>query len=282
MQIIQDPEEMQAMGLDMRCRGERVALVPTMGYFHEGHLSLIRWARRNSDRTVVSIFVNPTQFGPGEDYEDYPRDWDRDISQAREQGADIVFSPQAWRMYADNHATWIQVPGLSQYLCGRSRPTHFQGVCTVVTKLFQIVMPHLAVFGRKDWQQLAVITRMSRDLNMPVQIVGRPIVREEDGLALSSRNAYLEPEHRRQAAMIYAGLRKAKSLVEQGETDARQIREWLKNFYQQHLPSGQIDYIEVVDAQEMHPVDTATDNALLAVAVYLGRARLIDNMLLGE
>ena len=282
MQIITDPEEMQQTGLNCRCRGERIALVPTMGYFHEGHLSLIRWARENSDRTVVSLFVNPTQFGPGEDFEDYPRDFERDSDLARELGTDILFAPTASQMYAENHATWIQVPELSRHLCGASRPGHFQGVCTVVGKLFQIVMPHLAVFGRKDWQQLAIVRRMARDLNMPVEVVGRPIVREEDGLALSSRNTYLEAGERRQAPWIQAGLKQALERIRAGETDAEAIRKRLRVYYQQHVPSGQIDYIEVVDSREMHPVQEIGDGALLAVAVYLGRARLIDNILVGE
>jgi len=280
MQIITEPQEMQETGLNWRCRREHVALVPTMGYFHEGHLSLIRWARQNSDRTVVSLFVNPTQFGPGEDFQDYPRDFDRDCDLAREMGVDILFAPQARQMYPQNHATWIQVPELSKYLCGASRPGHFQGVCTVVSKLFNIILPHIAVFGRKDWQQLAVITRMARDLNMPVEVVGRPIVREEDGLAISSRNTYLDTEQRRQAAWIYAGLERAREWIAAGEANAAAIKDRLRRFYQGQIPSGQIDYIEIVDFREMYPVGEADNNALLAVAVYLGRARLIDNILL--
>jgi len=282
MQIITDPEEMQQTGLNCRCRGERVALVPTMGYFHEGHLSLIRWARENSDRTVVSLFVNPTQFGPGEDFQDYPRDFERDRDLARELGTDILFSPTAGQMYPENHATWIQVPELSKYLCGASRPGHFQGVCTVVAKLFTIVLPHVAVFGQKDWQQLAIVRRMARDLNLPVEVVGRPIVREEDGLALSSRNTYLDEDQRQQAPWIFDGLKRAREWVAAGETDAGAIKQGLREYYERHVPSGQIDYIEVVDSREMHPVEEAGENALLAVAVYLGRARLIDNMPLGE
>lgn len=280
MQIITDPEEMQETGLTWRCRRERVALVPTMGYFHEGHVSLIRWARQNSDRTVVSLFVNPTQFGPGEDFQDYPRDFERDSETARELGADVLFAPTAGQMYPGNHATWIQVPELSKHLCGASRPGHFQGVCTVVGKLFTIVLPHVAVFGRKDRQQLAVVRRMARDLNLPVEVVGRPIVREEDGLALSSRNTYLDAEQRRQAPGIYAGLKRAREWFAAGETNAGAIKEGLREYYQRHVPSGQIDYIEVVDFREMHPVEEAGNEALLAVAVYLGRARLIDNILL--
>ena len=280
MQIMSDPEEMQQTGLTWRCRGERVALVPTMGYFHEGHLSLIRWARQNSDRTVVSLFVNPAQFGPGEDFEDYPRDFERDSELARELGTDVLFAPDGTQMYPENHATWIQVPELARHLCGASRPGHFQGVCTVVGKLFTIVLPHVAVFGRKDRQQLAIVTRMARDLNMPVEVVGRPIVREEDGLALSSRNTYLDAEQRREAPLIHAGLKWARERFAAGETDAAAIKEGLREYYQRNVPSGQIDYIEVVDSREMHPVEEAGNEALLAVAVYLGRARLIDNILL--
>jgi len=280
MQIMSDPEEMQQTGLTWRCRGERVALVPTMGYFHEGHLSLIRWARQNSDRTVVSLFVNPAQFGPGEDFEDYPRDFERDSELARELGTDVLFAPDGTQMYPENHATWIQVPELARHLCGASRPGHFQGVCTVVGKLFTIVLPHVAVFGRKDRQQLAIVTRMARDLNMPVEVVGRPIVREEDGLALSSRNTYLDAEQRREAPLIHAGLKWARERFAAGETDAAAIKEGVREYYQRNVPSGQIDYIEVVDSREMHPVEEAGNEALLAVAVYLGRARLIDNILL--
>ena len=280
MQIMSDPEEMQQTGLTWRCRGERVALVPTMGYFHEGHLSLIRWARQNSDRTVVSLFVNPAQFGPGEDFEDYPRDFERDSELARELGTDVLFAPDGTQMYPENHATWIQVPELARHLCGASRPGHFQGVCTVVGKLFTIVLPHVAVFGRKDRQQLAIVTRMARDLNMPVEVVGRPIVREEDGLALSSRNTYLDAEQRREAPWIHAGLKWARERFAAGETDAAAIKEGVREYYQRNVPSGQIDYIEVVDSREMHPVEEAGNEALLAVAVYLGRARLIDNILL--
>ena len=280
MQIMSDPEEMQQTGLTWRCRGERVALVPTMGYFHEGHLSLIRWARQNSDRTVVSLFVNPAQFGPGEDFEDYPRDFERDSELARELGTDVLFAPDGTQMYPENHATWIQVPELARHLCGASRPGHFQGVCTVVGKLFTIVLPHVAVLGRKDRQQLAIVTRMARDLNMPVEVVGRPIVREEDGLALSSRNTYLDAEQRREAPLIHAGLKWARERFAAGETDAAAIKEGVREYYQRNVPSGQIDYIEVVDSREMHPVEEAGNEALLAVAVYLGRARLIDNILL--
>ncbi|MEF8824403.1 MAG: pantoate--beta-alanine ligase [Desulfohalobiaceae bacterium] len=280
MQIITEPQEMQETGLNWRCLRERVALVPTMGYFHEGHLSLIRWARQNSDRTVVSLFVNPTQFGPGEDFQDYPRDFERDSELARELGADVLFAPDASRMYAENYATWIRVPELSKHLCGSSRPGHFEGVCTIVGKLFNIVLPHTAVFGSKDWQQLAVVRRMARDLNMPVEVVGRPIVREEDGLALSSRNTYLDAEQRRQAPWIYAGLKRARNWFEHGEADAEAIKGGLREFYGHYVPSGQIDYIELVDAREMHPVDEAGKDSLIAVAVYLGKARLIDNILL--
>ncbi len=280
MQIITDPEKMQETGLNWRCRQERVALVPTMGYFHEGHLSLVRWARQNSERTVVSLFVNPTQFGPGEDFQDYPRDFERDSELARELGTDVLFAPDGTQMYPENHATWIQVPELARHLCGASRPGHFQGVCTVVGKLFTIVLPHVAVFGRKDRQQLAIVTRMARDLNMPVEVVGRPIVREEDGLALSSRNTYLDAEQRREAPWIHAGLKWARERFAAGETDAAAIKEGLREYYQRNVPSGQIDYIEVVDSREMHPVEEAGNEALLAVAVYLGRARLIDNILL--
>jgi pantoate--beta-alanine ligase len=251
-----------------------------MGYFHEGHLSLMRWARENADTVLVSLFVNPAQFGPAEDLDRYPRDLERDQDLARESGVDILFTPQADEVYSPNHDTWVDVPGLSTYLCGQSRPHFFRGVCTVVCKLLNMALPHTAVFGQKDWQQMVVITRMARDLNLPVQIVGRPIVREEDGLAMSSRNAYLSDQERRQAAHIYAGLQYIQDWVRDGETGTAKLKSRLEDYYARNIPSGRIDYVHFVHPWELTPVDRIDSQVLAAVAVHVGSARLIDNMLI--
>lgn len=280
MQFIYEPEDLQRLSLEARCAGQITALVPTMGYYHAGHLSLMQWARANSDLVLVSLFVNPAQFGPGEDLESYPRDFERDSELARQEGVDVLFAPQAKRMYPQGFDTWVDVQELGRHLCGKSRPGHFQGVCTVVCKLLNLALPSLAVFGQKDWQQLAIIQRMAEDLNLPVQIMGRPILRESDGLAMSSRNSYLEPEQRRQAAGIYAGLQRARDWVAKGCRNSRELLARLQEFYQEQIPSGQIDYLELVDPQSLTPVQEVEGEALLAVAIHLGRARLIDNILL--
>ncbi|MGM0424558.1 MAG: pantoate--beta-alanine ligase [Thermodesulfobacteriota bacterium] len=280
MQIVSEPKELQRLSLEARCAGQITALVPTMGYYHAGHLSLMQWARANSDLVLVSLFVNPAQFGPGEDLESYPRDFERDSELARQEGVDVLFAPQAKRIYPQGFDTWVDVQELSRHLCGKSRPGHFQGVCTVVCKLLNLALPSLAVFGQKDWQQLAIIQRMAEDLNLPVQIMGRPILRESDGLAMSSRNSYLEPEQRRQAAAIYAGLQRARDWVAKGCRNSRELLARLQEFYQEQIPSGQIDYLELVDPQSLTPLQEVDGEALLAVAIHLGRARLIDNILL--
>lgn len=280
MQSITDPETLRARCFRWRCHGLTTALVPTMGAFHPGHASLMRWARENADRVVVSLFVNPAQFGPGEDLAAYPRDPERDGALVEECGADALFMPAEADIYAPDHATWVAVPGLSDVLCGRSRPTHFRGVCTVVCKLLLLTLPSLAVFGRKDWQQLAVIRRMARDLLIPSRIVGRPIVREPDGLAMSSRNAYLSPAQRDQAPNLYAGLLRAKESVQSGCMSSKELLRDLAGWYAATLPEGRIDYLELVDPDSLQPVTSLDRPALLAVAVHLGRARLIDNILL--
>jgi len=280
MEVVTDPSEVQSLCLAERCSGRRLALVPTMGYYHEGHLSLMRWARQKADTLAVSLFVNPTQFGPGEDLESYPRDFEQDCRQAEAEGVDVLFAPSPEAMYAGDYATWVEVPDLSRNLCGRSRPGHFRGVCTVVIKLFNLTLPHMAVFGQKDWQQLAVITRMVRDLNLPVQVVGRPIVREPDGLAMSSRNVYLNQEERREAASISQGLTKARDWVREGFTGREDLLARLNDFYARRMPSGRIDYLELVHPESLEPLESVEGPALLAVAVRLGRARLIDNSLL--
>ena len=280
MQIITEPEELQTFCLNERCAQRKIGFVPTMGYYHEAHLSLMRWARENCQTLVVSLFVNPSQFGPGEDFESYPRDFERDRELAVSEGVDVLFVPDTEKMYAENHSTWISVPALSEGLCGKSRPHHFQGVCTVVCKLLNLALPHVAVFGRKDWQQLAIVKRMARDLNLPVQIEGRPIVREQDGLAMSSRNIYLSDQERSEACQIYAGLLKAREWFEQGVRDSSELLDNLRDFYKNNIPSGQIDYLEVVHPEEMNTLHRINGAALLAVAIKIGKARLIDNILL--
>ncbi len=282
MNILNKPVEVQELCLRKKCAGERIALVPTMGCFHEGHLSLMRWAAENSDFLGASLFVNPAQFAPGEDLDSYPRTLERDISLAEEIGVDILFVPENEDMYPPGFDTRISLSALSANLCGRSRPQHFPGVATVVCKLLHIFMPDLAVFGRKDWQQLAIIKRMVRDLDMQVRIVGRPIVREKDGLALSSRNTYLDTEHRREAAQIYAGLKKMRGMHANGEKDAAELLEFFRSHFRENIPHGEIDYIQIVDPEDLVDLDRVDGEGLAAAAVYLGGARLIDNILLGE
>lgn len=277
MKIIKNTTDLQAQCLKWREQGLTVGLVPTMGFFHAGHLSLMEQARSQCDRLVVTLFVNPTQFGPDEDLDAYPRDLDRDARLANEQGADVLFTPDPDAMYAPDHSTWVEVPELAKGLCGATRPIHFRGVCTVVMKLFMLTQPAIAVFGQKDWQQLAILKRMVRDLNIPVTIKGMPIVREKDGLALSSRNAYLTKEERALAPNLHAGLVQAAKLAASGNNNAGEIREFIRSFYEKNIPGGEIDYIEIVDAENMSPVENIDEAALVAVAVRLGKARLIDN-----
>ncbi|MGE4299612.1 MAG: pantoate--beta-alanine ligase [Desulfovibrionaceae bacterium] len=280
MDVIVSPEAMQDRCWAWRGAGERVALVPTMGYFHEGHLSLMRWARAHADKVVVSLFVNPTQFGPEEDLDRYPRDVERDTALARDAGVDLLCTPQADALYAPEHATWVEVPALARHLCGASRPVHFKGVATIVTKLFMLAMPHVAVFGQKDWQQLALVRRMAADLNIPVRIEGRPIVREADGLALSSRNVYLSPTERALAPHLHKGLQVAAGLVDQGERDAAVLCEAVRDYWGREIGLGQEDYLSVVDPEAIVPVDRVDGPALMALAYRFERARLIDNTLL--
>lgn len=278
MQIIKTPSQISALCDQWRAEGQKVALVPTMGYYHAGHEDLMRHARSHADKVVVSLFVNPTQFAPGEDLAAYPRDLNRDAAIAEGIGVDAIFAPAPEAMYAPDHATWVEIPALSKCLCGISRPTHFRGVCTVVLKLFMVIHPHMAVFGEKDWQQLAVIRRMVRDLQVPVEIVGRPIVREEDGLALSSRNVYLTPEERAEAPQIRRALLRAQDMVRQGETNAALVQQMVLRRWAEHLPLGRLDYLSIVDADSLEPQEVIGDNALMACAVRMGKARLIDNI----
>jgi len=257
-----------------------VGLVPTMGYLHEGHLSLVRGARANDDVVVVSIFVNPTQFGPQEDYKRYPRDLDRDLALLREERADVVFMPPVEEMYPEGFSTYVEVSGVTEVLEGAHRPGHLRGVTTVVAKLFVIVQPHRAYFGRKDAQQLLVIRKMVRDLNMDVAVVGLPTVREPDGLAMSSRNAYLSPGEREAAPVLSRSLRLAEELWGQGERDATVIRQRMNDLIAAE-PLARVDYVSVADAESLRELDRIEGPALVSLAVRIGRTRLIDNVTLG-
>lgn len=257
-------------------QGLSIGLVPTMGYLHEGHKSLIDRAVRENDKVVVSIFVNPIQFGPNEDLATYPRDMDRDSKICAEAGANLIFNPAPKEMYFQDAATYINVENLTEELCGAKRPGHFTGVCTVVSKLFNIVTPDKAYFGEKDAQQLAVIKRMVRDLNFDIEIVGCPIIREEDGLAKSSRNTYLSSKEREEALCLNKSLKKAKELLEKDETASSKIKEAIEEEIAK-VPSSKIDYIEIVDSLSLKPVEKIEKSILIALAVYIGKTRLIDN-----
>jgi pantoate--beta-alanine ligase len=279
MRIIESIPEMQQASESWRSAGRQIALVPTMGYLHEGHLELMRAVRPRCDVLVISIFVNPTQFGPGEDFERYPRDLDRDIRLATETGVDIAFIPQVGEMYSEGYQTFVNVTEVTTPLCGRSRPAFFRGVTTVVTKLFNIVKPHLAIFGEKDFQQLVTIRRMTQDLNMDIQIIGHPIVREPDGLAMSSRNAYLTPEQRRKSTRLHRSLKEAEILVRKGENNCEAILKKVREV----LAEGddvRIDYVQLCDPTTLKEVDRISGPTLLAMAVHVGIARLIDNSVL--
>jgi pantoate--beta-alanine ligase len=260
-----------------RARGASIGFVPTMGALHEGHLALIRAARERDDVVVVSIFVNPTQFNAGEELKKYPRDLARDLALAGEAGADLVFAPPAAEMYLPGASTWVDVEGLTEGLCGAARPGHFRGVCTVVTKLFNIVGPHRAYFGEKDAQQLAVIKRMVRDLDMRVEIVPCATVREPDGLAMSSRNVWLSPAERAQAPVLNRALTAARVAIENGERDAERLKtDMCAALADADL--AKIDYVEIVDADSLEPVTTVDGPCLIALAVFFGDVRLIDNI----
>jgi pantoate--beta-alanine ligase len=280
MKVIQTIEEMRQTSENIRSRGLGLGLVPTMGYFHEGHLSLMRRARAECDVVVTSIYVNPTQFGVLEDFERYPRDLPRDLEMAESVGVDYVFAPSDGEMYPEGFATSIRVANLSAPLCGWARPGHFEGVATVVAKLFNIIAPTVAYFGAKDYQQTVVIRRMVADLNLPVRIVVCPTVRESDGLAMSSRNTYLSPEERKQAPRIYQALREAAQMWRSGCSDAAVLRGHIRDLLQAP-PAFQIDYVEIVHPESLLPLKTVgQEGGVAAVAVFLGRTRLIDNILL--
>lgn len=281
MKLVNSISEMQNIGLSAIVGGQKLAFVPTMGFFHDGHLSLMRWAKEHADEVVVSLYVNPAQFAPNEDLDSYPRDIERDMELARDIGVDHMFFPSTRDLYPAGFDTWVEVPGLSRTLCGRSRPQHFRGVSTIVCKLLNIVRPFMAVFGQKDRQQLLIIEKMVKELNIPVLIEGRPTCREADGLAMSSRNSYLSTEQRNLAPHIYQGLRIIKDEVLSGNTNPLKLEQNLREYYLHNIPGSEIDYIKIVDANTLEQPDLAGKNSFMAVAVRLGRARLIDNIVLG-
>jgi len=280
MEIITEPDKLRALSHQWRFSGQRTALVPTMGYFHDGHVSLMDYARKNCDKLITTLFVNPAQFGENEDLDTYPRDVERDAAIAEQHGADVLFVPEPGAMYLDDHMTWVEVPHMAQRLCGLSRPVFFRGICTVVTKLFLLSLPTFAVFGEKDWQQLAIIRRMVKDLNIPVEIYGCPIVREADGLAMSSRNVYLSPEERALAPHIYKGLQAGRDLVERGEVDVAVLKKTIREYWHAHIPEVVEDYLEVFHPDSLEYLNKIEGRAHVACALQYGKTRLIDNIAL--
>jgi pantoate--beta-alanine ligase len=276
MKIFSTITETRAACRDVRAGRRRLGLVPTMGALHDGHLSLVRAANAQCDAVAVSIFVNPTQFGPSEDLSKYPRQFDRDSELLEKEGVDFLFAPSVDEIYPGGAVTWVLVEGLSEKLDGRSRPGHFRGVATIVAKLFHILEPEVAFFGQKDAAQLAVIRRMARDLNFPVEIVACPIVREPDGLAMSSRNAYLSPEERRQALVLQRSLQRTRQEFQAGEGNSAALISAAKEVFAGE-PLAKLDYFEIVDPETLDPVERVSRKSLVAVAAYVGKTRLIDN-----
>lgn len=273
MKVSKIVDEVRLITKQWRAQGYTIGFVPTMGYLHEGHGSLIERCRKENDKVVVSIFVNPTQFGENEDLGAYPRDFERDKDLCEKLGCDLIFNPEPSEMYVDPKA-YVNITGLSEHLCGKSRPVHFKGVCTVVSKLFNIVNPDKAYFGEKDAQQLAIIKKMVKDLNFDVKVVGCPIVREEDGLAKSSRNAYLSKEERKSALCLSRAIKKGQEVIRNSK-EASEIIDAMKAVVNEE--GARIDYIEVVDALTMQPVSEIKSSVVVAMAVYIGKTRLIDN-----
>ncbi|WP_428244902.1 pantoate--beta-alanine ligase [Eubacterium sp. Marseille-QA0814] len=279
MKVVGTIKEVRELVKEWKKNGETVGFVPTMGYLHEGHGSLITKARENNDKVVVSIFVNPMQFGPTEDLDSYPRDLEKDSKFCESLGADLIFHPEPEEMYHDDFSSYVDMSVLTEELCGLSRPVHFRGVCTVVTKLFNIVQPDNAYFGQKDAQQLAIIKHMVQDLNMDINVVGCPIVREEDGLAKSSRNTYLLPEERKAALILSKTVKLAKELIDAGEKDADVVVAKMKENIETE-PMAKIDYVKAVNGLTMQQQKEIKAPMLIAMAVYIGKTRLIDNMIL--
>ncbi len=279
MLITRTIAETRAAIAQARAQGKQIGFVPTMGYLHEGHLTLIDIARQHSDFVVVSIFVNPTQFGPTEDFAKYPRDFERDCQLCESRQADLIFAPEVTEMYSEPSLMMFQIEKLADHLCGAVRPRHFNGVVLVVSKLFNIVQPDIALFGQKDAQQLIIIKRLVQDLNFPVSIIAAPTVREPDGLAMSSRNVYLNSEQRTQSTVLYKSLQKAKALIEFGERDAKRIVSEVQKLIAT-ASEAKIDYIEIVRVSDLQPIEKLDGLVLIALAVYFGKARLIDNIVL--
>jgi pantoate--beta-alanine ligase len=280
MKVIRTVSEMQRTADELR-KNKTIGFVPTMGYLHEGHLALVRAAKKLADVAVVSIFVNPIQFGPSEDLSRYPRDFDRDAKLLEQENTDIIFYPDDGEMYEKHFSTYVEVKKLEDHLCGKTRIGHFTGVATVVTKLFNIVKPHYAVFGQKDYQQLMVIERIVRDLNQDVEIVPYPTVREPDGLAMSSRNTYLSADERRKALLISASLRRAEEMFKEGVRDAEAIKAEVNAVL--HREDGiNVEYIDICDAMTLEDIPVMTTKAVLAIACRIGKTRLIDNTILTE
>jgi pantoate--beta-alanine ligase len=281
MRIIKTVKEIQEAAESLRKEGKKIGLVPTMGYLHEGHLSLVKMARGLTDVVVVSIFVNPAQFGPKEDFSKYPRDLQRDVKLLEKEHTDIVFFPEDKDMYPEGYSTNIQVKGLEDYLCGKTRAGHFVGVATVVAKLLNIVKPNLAVFGQKDYQQMRVIQKMVKDLNMDIEIIPHPTLREKDGLAMSSRNTYLSPTEREKALLIYRAIKKVEEIFKEGQREAPALKEEAKRVLSSKNGID-IEYISICNTDTLEEVDQIKDKALLAIACRIGRTRLIDNTILME
>jgi pantoate--beta-alanine ligase len=278
MEIIKSGQDMQQKALSLKRSGKKVGLVPTMGYFHEGHLSLMRIARSKADIVVVSNFVNPTQFAPTEDLDAYPRDFEQDCKMAETIPVDIMFSPQKDDIYPDGFRTYVEVEEWGKKLCGMSRPIHFRGVTTVVLKLFNIIQPDTAIFGWKDAQQFLILCRMVKDLNLPVEMIGGEIIREPDGLAMSSRNKYLTPEERREAAILSRSLKEALEMIRNGITETGEIENHIKKTIE-GSSHGRLDYVEIVSQETLDPLPhVMKDLTLIALAVHFGKARLIDNL----
>jgi len=281
MEVIVNIREMQKMSNLLRKEGKRTGFVPTMGYLHEGHLSLVRKAKSLCDSVVVSIFVNPAQFGPGEDFERYPRDAEGDKAKLAGEGVDFLFIPEPKDMYPSGYQTYIDVTEVSKGLCGDFRPGHFRGVATVVAKLFNIVRPHLAVFGEKDYQQLLVIKRLVEDLNFDIEIIPSILIREKDGMAMSSRNTYLSPENRRKASILYRSLMKGEQLYDSGERRVFTICEAIKKIVNS-VDGVSLQYLEIRDAETLEKMDHVNKPAVIAIAAMLGAVRLIDNIIIGR
>lgn len=279
MKLVETISELKAIIRSNKSEGKTIGLVPTMGYLHEGHLSLVKRSVQDNDFTVMSIFVNPTQFGPNEDFEKYPRDMERDLRLAESVGADVVFAPCVTEMYPDGYKTYVEVEDITKVLCGLSRPGHFKGVTTVVNKLFNIVEPDKAYFGQKDAQQVIVIKKMVRDLNMNLEIVTCPIIRESDGLAMSSRNVYLSKEERAAAVILSKSLFEAEELIKKGEKSTRKVIEYIRNRIMSEKLAD-IDYVEVVSTDGLGKLEEISGSVLIALAVRFGKTRLIDNIIL--